>query len=134
MTIFIDSSILCGLANIDDVYHDKARKIINDVINNKYGRALITDYVFDETVTVTLRKARKENAVSIGTFILDSELYIATIDSDIFQKSWLLFRELDGFSFTDCSILAFMKTLGIKKIATFDKEFKKVDWIEVVDN
>ena len=133
-TLFIDSSVLFAFASIRDVHHTKATKIMELVASNKYDSVLINDYVFDEVLSVILRKSGKKDAVEIGSHILDSEIFVAKIDSDIFQKSWDLFRQLDGFSFTDCSILAFMKTLGIKKIATFDKEFRKVDWLEVVDS
>ena len=44
-----------------------------------------------------------------------------------------LFEKLERLSFTDCTIVAFMKTFNIKSLATFDKEFKKIKEIQVVD-
>ncbi len=132
--LFIDSSVLFAFASLRDVHHTKATKIMGLVVSNMYDSVLINDYVFDEVISVILRKLGKKDAVEIGSHILDSEIFVAKIDQETFQKSWDLFRQLEGFSFTDCSILAFMKTFGINKIATFDKEFKKIDWLEVIDS
>lgn len=134
MAIVIDSSVFCAFANKDDIHHEKATNIIKEMISGKYGKTLTTDYVFDETVTVALRRSNKRNAIELGNFLLNSEIFIAKIDSGIFNKAWNLFQKSEGFSFTDCSILAFMKTFEIKKVATFDKEFKKIKWIEVVED
>ena len=132
-TLFIDSSVLFAFASLRDVHHAKANKIMELVASNRYDSVIINDYVFDEVISVILRKSGKKDAVEIGSNILDSEIFVAKIDSDTFQKSWDLFKQLDEFSFTDCTILAFMNILGIKKIATFDKEFRKISWLEVID-
>ncbi len=133
MAIMIDASVFCAFANKNDVHHEKANKIIKDIVSQKYGAGLTTDYVFDETVTVALRKSNKRNAVELGNSIINSEILIAKTDAGLFQLAWNIFQKEDGFSFTDCSILAFMKTFGITNIATFDKEFRKIGWLKVVD-
>lgn len=133
MAVFVDASVFCAYANLDDIHHKKAKNIIEKIAAGKYGKAVTTDYIFDETVTVVLRKTNKKNALEVGNVILNSELLIAQIDSLLFQKAWRIFQKKDDFSFTDCTILAFMKVFGIRKIATFDKAFKKIKEIEVVD-
>ena len=133
MAIFIDASVLVAFANEDDIHNKKAIKIINSVVLNEYGQALTTDYIFDEAVSVTLRKSNKKNAKELGNYVLNSEIYIAKVDTLIFQEAWRLFEKLEDFSFTDCTIIAFMKTFDIKNLATFDKEFKKLQWINVIE-
>jgi len=133
MAIFIDSSVFCAYANSRDVHHKNARKIISDIMAGKHENGITTDYIFDETVTVTKRKANSKTAVEIGKFLLDSEIFIAKIDSMVFQKSWQLFQ-VNDLSFTDCSNIAFMDLFGILKIATFDKGFKNIKSVQVIEN
>ena len=133
MAIFIDSSVFCAYANVRDVHHKNAKKIIEDIISGKHENGITTDYIFDETVTVIRRKANSETAIEIGRFLLDSEIFIAKIDSLAFQKSWELFQA-NGLSFTDCSNIAFMNLFDISKIATFDKGFKNIKSVQVIEN
>ena len=132
MTLFIDASVFCAYANKDDVHHEKAVAIINDVVAGTYGKALTTDYVFDEAVTVVLRRSNKKNAVELGDFLLNSEVFVAKIDASIFQQAWKLFKKSEGLSFTDCTIVAFMKSFSIDVIATFDKGFKTLGSLNIV--
>ena len=133
MAIFIDSSVFCAYANVRDVHHKNAQKIVSDVVSGKHENGITTDYIFDETVTVTKRKANSKTAVEIGKFLLDSEIFIAKVDSIVFQISWELFQAND-LSFTDCSNIAFMNLFDISKIATFDKGFKNIKNIQVIEN
>src|SRR3989338_10539432 len=107
MAIFIDASVFCAYANIGDVHHKNAQKIISDIVSGKHENGITTDYIFDETVTVTKSKANSKTAVEIGKFLLDSEIFIAKIDSMVFHKSLQLFQ-VNNLSFTDCSNIAFM--------------------------
>ena len=79
MAIFIDASVLVAFANEDDIHNKKAIKIINSVVLNEYGQALTTDYIFDEAVSVTLRKSNKKNAKELGNYVLNSEIYIVIL-------------------------------------------------------
>ena len=130
MAVFIDASVFCAFANQNDVHHQKAVSILERLANDEQ---ITTDYVFDELVSVIMRRAGKDKSLEFGNALLNSEVFIAKIDSSTFQNAWGFFKDTEKFSFTDCTILAFMKSLKIKKLATFDKEFKNVKWIDVVD-
>ena len=133
MVILVDANVFCAFANLDDVHHERAKTVLKDAFSKDYGKVVTTDYVFDETVTVAIRRTTKKQAIELGKFILQSEIFVAHIDSLAFDKAWKYFKKLDGFSFTDCSLLAFMDTFKINKLATFDKAFKNVSWVEVID-
>jgi len=133
MTVLIDASLFYAYSNIRDVHHAKAQEILKDILSDKYGGFLTTDYIFDEVVTVTQRKANKEIAMYLGNFILNSEILIVRINKSVFEAAWKLFQETKDLSFTDCTNIAFMKVFGVEKIATFDKGFKSIEGIEVVD-
>lgn len=132
MAIFIDASVFCAYANNNDVHHPAAKKILKEIIAGDHGKSVTTDYIFDETVTVALRKTNKALALELGEFILNSEVFMARIDAMIFRKAWEIFREKHNISFTDCTIIAFMSVFGIQKLATFDKEFLRIKGIQVI--
>ncbi len=132
MAILIDASVFCAYSNTKDVHHWHSKKIITEIVSDKYGSPISTDYIFDETVTVVKRKCDKKFANEIGMFILDSEILVARIDQQVFQRAWKIFQEQNELSFTDCTSIAFMQAFGIKDIATFDKEFDKIKGLNVI--
>jgi len=132
ITILIDASVFCAYANIDDVHHKKALKILEDIISEKYGKSIASDYVFDETVTVTLRKTNKKTAVNIGNFIINSEVLLIRIDYKVFQSAWEIFDGTKELSFTDCANVALMQMFGVEYIATFDRDFEEIEDIKIV--
>lgn len=132
MTILIDSNVLIAFANKDDIHHKKAVKIIGEIAADK-SQGIITDYVFDEVMSVISRKSDKKKATDLGNLILDSEFFIYYTDKNLFFDAWKIFKQENFFSFTDCTLLAFMNTFKIQNIATFDKEFKKIEGIGIVE-
>lgn len=133
MAILIDASVLCAYANTSDIHYQKAIKTIEEAIEEKYGAIVITDYIFDEIVSVVNRKTSREKAIKIGKYLFDSEILLARVDHFIFEKAWELFQNTKELSFTDCTSIAFMQIFGIKKIATFDKGFNKIKDIQVIN-
>ncbi|MBI3412702.1 MAG: type II toxin-antitoxin system VapC family toxin [Candidatus Aenigmarchaeota archaeon] len=132
--IILDSSFIVAYYNTADNNHKKAVEVMKVLGAGEYGDILITDYVFDETVTVAfvrLKSLRKtvEIGDDMGRFAK-----IIYIEKGVFEGAWELFKnQLDTkFSFTDCSSLAIMKKEGINNIVTFDEDFKKIKEIEVV--
>lgn len=134
--IFIDSNILIAYFNEADRNHDLAVKILRDLDNGDYGDAMISDYIFSEVISVTLLKKKDKNtAVQTGKDILKSKIKIFKINKNIFQKAWQLFQDYNlKMSFTDFTNLAILELLKIKDIATFDKDFRRIKNINVVNN
>ena len=56
--ILLDSSLIVAYSNEADENHEKALKIVKDLERGKYGTPAITDYIFDEIVTVMLVKTK----------------------------------------------------------------------------
>ncbi len=98
---------------------------MQDIASSIHGEPAISDYVFDETVTVTLvRTGDLGKARLVGESMLES-FRILRVDESIFQRAWRRFRNQKGttFSFTDSTTIELMQENGIKNLATFDKEF-----------
>jgi len=132
--IFLDSSFLIAYYNPSDEHKERAIKIMDDLIKGKYGSPIVSDYVFDEVVTLFFTRFKNKSlAISVGE-ILKGALEIININGELFEESWEIFKNQKNtnFSFTDCTILAVMQDCGISRIATFDEDFLKVKNIKVV--
>jgi len=131
--IFLDSSFLISFEVEKDSNHVKAVKIMHDILNHKYGSAVISDYIFDETVTMTLAKTDLKKAIAAGKGMKMS-YEMEKIDERLFEESWKTFADQikTRLSFTDCTIISLMREKGIRNIATFDEDFKKIETINVI--
>ena len=132
--IFLDSSFLIAYYNSTDKHKNKALDIMDNLIAGKYGTPYISDYVFDEIVTILfVRNKDKSIATTLGEILRES-LEIINVNEELFGNAWTLFRNQKdtNFSFTDCTNLAIMQYKGILQIATFDEDFTKSKGIKVV--
>lgn len=132
--IFLDSSFLIALEIETDTNHEKATMIMEKIINKNFGNPVISDYIFDETITVTFRKTKNlEKAVTLGTNLLNSSEMLKIDEAD-FENAWKLFESQKNarFSFTDCTNLVLMKRTNMINIATFDEEFGKIKEINAI--
>ena len=131
LVIFLDASYLLALYNESDIHHKRARILAEKIDANEYGQALTSDDVFDEVVSVALRKLGKEKARVFGKQILNSVLIVHG-DKHLLDSAFKTFNVSEhNFSFTDCMSLAIMDMAQIQYIATFDSMFEKLD-IKVV--
>lgn len=134
MNILLDSSFLIAYYNPLDEHRKKAIKIMDDLIIGKYGNPYVSDYIFDEVVTVIfIRTKDLKLSNNVGDVLRDS-LGLFDVDEEVFDNAWKIFKNQKNtnFSFTDCTILAVMQERGISHIATFDEDFLKFEGIKVV--
>ncbi len=127
MGLLIDTSALIAVRNADDKNHKKAVKLMIDILRGKFGKIFVSDYIFDEAVTLAyIRTRRKEFARDIGTFARARPINLRFIEPVDFEKAWELYFKYEDkpLNFTDCTNLALMDRVGIETIFSFDKEFK----------
>lgn len=132
--ILIDSNVLVAYAVDSDIHHPRSVKLVKSIIEGQFGTILTSDYIFGETVTVAfIRSKSLDIAISAGEYIKGSTNMLK-VDEDALDDAWKRFKEQKNtkFSFTDCLNVELMKRKGIDNIATFDKEFEKVDGIRVI--
>ncbi|MEM2990846.1 MAG: PIN domain-containing protein [Halobacteria archaeon] len=123
--ILLDSSLIVAYSNESDENHARALQIVRDLERDKYGTLVITDYIFNEVVTVMLVKTKNlEKVLELGETLLNSTV-LFRVNEDLFNEAWRLFKEQSKpkFSFTDCTSIAACKANGISNIATFDEDF-----------
>lgn len=107
--------------------HAKSVELMRDVVNAAYGPPVTSDYIFDETATVTfLRTKSLKTARLVGDSMLKA-FRILRVDEAIFQAAWLIFKNQKGttFTFTDSTTIELMQQNDIRNIATFDGEFRR---------
>jgi len=126
MTIFVDSSFLIALFNKDDNFHEKAQKIITQL--ERDNPIFITSNIASaEAINVIFRTGGSGAASRFYSLIKNSNLKMFTINEQIFSKALkFLFNQKAkrGLNFFDCLHLATTEILKIRKILTFDRDFK----------
>ena len=131
VAIFLDASYLLALYNESDTHHKRAVILAEKIDANEYGQTLTSDDVFDEVISVALRKLGKEKARTFGKQIFNSILIVHG-NKHLFDSAFRIFNASEyNFSFTDCMSQVIINLAQIQYIATFDKMFEKLD-VEVV--
>ena len=95
---------------------------------------VVSDYVFDETVTVIFIRLRDlRRAVRIGEYLRKS-VELVKVASSNFEDAWRIFKKQKetSFSFTDCTSISVMRRMNIRNIATFDSDFLKLKEVNVI--
>jgi predicted nucleic acid-binding protein len=134
--IFADTSFLVAFHNKRDDRHKEARAFINDYIINQTPVAfIITDYIFDETITTIMKQGGKSLAIDTAKKIYESPaIRIISITSEIFNKAYQTFIDYRDqlWSFTDCTSICLLSSLQINmKVAAYDSHFQTAG-LEVV--
>lgn len=132
--IFLDSSFLVAFQVEGDSNHGVAVKIMYDIVRGKYGRPIVSDYIFSETVTVILARTRSARKAAQAGEAIRRSYEIRKADASLFEGAWALFKKqtTTKFSFVDCTTLCTLLETDVKNLATFDKEFRKIKNINVV--
>jgi predicted nucleic acid-binding protein len=122
--IFFDTSAVYALINIKDPDHKK----VENVLKGFKGKLFVTNYVFDESITLIKARLGFDKAVSMGNILLKSpqieKIWITPSDE---KGAWEFFlsRKDKSYSFTDCTSFIVMKRLKINKCLALDEHFKQ---------
>src|SRR3989338_5704859 len=131
--IFIDASLFLAYYGTKDVLHKNAKELWPKIESGIYGSTFTSDYIFNEVIGVVRRKVGKEAACILGNQIRETTV-IVNIDDHMFEESWKFFNKTEtALSLVDCTSIIVCRLAKTKYIATFDKEFKKVKELDVVD-
>lgn len=104
-------------------------------IRKRRVRFIISDYIFNEILTVLLVRGSKELSITAGRKILESTLVtLIQVDNVVFNKAWEIYQNYfdKNWSFTDCTSYVLIKGLDIRKGASFDEHFKQFAFETVI--
>jgi len=133
MSAVLDSSFLFAFFNENDVNNASAVKIMEKLKEGVFGKLFITDYIFDEFVTLAAKRTRTDLAIEWGELLLESQrIELLATDNAEFRAAWSLFKQYKNLSFTDCTIVSVAKHFDIANIISFDSDFDAVKGIKRV--
>ncbi|VVB90704.1 Uncharacterised protein [uncultured archaeon] len=92
MSLLIDTSALVAARNADDKNHDKSIDIMTNALKGEFGKIYISDYIFDEAVTLAyLRTGNKNFANDLGNFARTRPIIFRFIEPIDFERACKLF-------------------------------------------
>lgn len=121
--LFVDSGAFLAYFSKKDPCHEKARKVIDKTI-----AIVITDYVYDEILTLTRRRLGIKPSIEIMEHIKhNKDIEVAVVTEKDKNKAEEIFKKYTDkdFSFTDCTTFAVIERLGLKNVLSFDKHFQQ---------
>ncbi len=131
--IVLDSSFAVAAYNSRDAFHADATRLMRDLVDGRWGKALVLEYVFLETVSILKRKAPPSAALDAGQFLRRAHEIEFVAGTDLFQATWMEFQldHITRLSFVDQAIVVTARQRAGGKILTFDKAFQDVPGITV---
>lgn len=123
--IFLDTTILLSAGDKSDGLHADGAAVLNALAQGRLSKALTTDFILDETLTLLRRRGLNASVISDAVeSIRDSKkLKILYVDEELFADSLMNFRKYERFSFTDAVSYTVMKKFRIREIYTHDHDF-----------
>ena len=121
--LFVDTGAFLAYFSEKDPSHKKARRTID-----KAKEILITDYVYDEILTLARRRLGTGPSIAIMQHIKhnkDIEIILVTEKDKITAEEIFVKYADKEFSFTDCTTFAVIERLELKNILSFDKHFRQ---------
>jgi predicted nucleic acid-binding protein len=132
--LILDSSFLVAFHNKQDAHHSAADRVMEELLEGRFGQALLLEYVFLEVVTVLLARRGLAVATSVAHALLNAREVEFVPCSDLFGDVFETFssQKKASLSFTDAAIVTLAKRQNGASIATFDKDFRSIEGISVV--
>lgn len=135
MSLLVDTGVFYAHHDEDSGRHDDAKAALTKVLEGRFGQPYVTDYIYDETVTLTrYRMDSVEEAKTVSDRILETGLFsMAWVLEDVFKDALVVFEEYSdqSLSFTDATTVAVAESRGIDYVLSFDDDFDGV--VERVD-
>ena len=128
MRLFVDTSALLALVNARDDNHSSAIAFRERLRQGKtqFKLLIISNYIFDETMTLLRTRVGHNSALSLGEAIRGSKIFrMRWITPELDGEAWNIFakyRDTD-FSYTDCTSFALMRMEGIETVFGYDEHF-----------
>ncbi|MFB6175639.1 MAG: type II toxin-antitoxin system VapC family toxin [Halobaculum sp.] len=131
MTVVIDTGVFYAHHDEDAARHDDAVDLFDDLLSGEHGQLYTTDYVLDETVTLTRARTNSfEAADTVARRILGEDPFpnvvqLLTVGPDDVRDAVETFRTYSdhGISFTDAATVAVCESRGLDAVASFDDDF-----------
>jgi hypothetical protein len=131
MTVIVDTGVLYADHDRDASRHDVASDALETVYDGELGLPFVSDYVYDEAVTLTLRRAGSFSAaIRLGERLRGVDPYPAAyellhVSAAVFADAVDVFERDDDqrLSFTDATTVALCRRHDVDSVLSFDDDF-----------
>ena len=130
MTVLVDTGVLYADHDTDATRHEAARNAIEAVYDGEFGQPYVSDYIYDEAVTLTLRRGGYDPAKRLGERIRGDDSYpqayeMLAVSSGVFADAVDVFERYDDqqLSFTDATTIALCQRHAVDGVMSFDDDF-----------
>lgn len=132
MSVLVDTGVFYAAFDSDASRHDAAKPALRTVLTDAaYGGVVTTDYVYDETVTLTAnRTGSTRQAIAVGERLRadggwGDAVRLRFVTEELFGDAVAVFRKYDdhGLSFTDATTVALVEHHGLDGVLSFDDDF-----------
>jgi len=131
MTVLVDTGVLYADHDIDATRHKIAGEALEAVYDGEFGQPYLSDYIFDEALTLTrTRTGSHSAAVQLCHRLRGHESYPNVYDhlrvsAAVFTEAIDIFERYDdqSLSFTDATSVALIDRHDLDGILSFDDDF-----------
>lgn len=131
MSTFVDTGVFYANQVENSPRHAEATAALRSLLSGSRGRVYTSDYVFDETITLTQsRTGRGDEARSVGERIRGrgshpDAITMVFVDREVFETAIDIHERYDdhSLSFTDATTVALVQSYGIDAVCSFDDDF-----------
>lgn len=132
MTVLVDTGVLYADHDTDATRHEAASDALGSVYDGTFGCPYVSDYIYDEAVTLTLvRGGSFPAAKRLGERLRGADPFPRTyemlrVSAAVFTDAVDVFERYDdqGLSFTDATTIALLERHDIDAVLSFDDDFE----------
>jgi uncharacterized protein len=131
-TVIVDTSALYALVDRNDPNHAAASTFLRSL--TAQDALLLSNHVFDETMTLTKARLGVHVALQLGMRLRNSRMIQSIIcDEGIEMAIWRTFSQYKdkAWSYTDCASLVLAQTREIQEAFAFDHHFSQMGLVKV---
>lgn len=131
-TLIVDTSALYALVDRNDPNHTPASSFLRSLAAQ--DALLISNHVFDETMTLTKTRLGVHVALQLGMRLRNSRILQSVIfDEGMEMALWRTFSQYKdkAWSYTDCASLVLAQARGIQEAFAFDHHFGQMGLVKV---
>ncbi|NIB98478.1 type II toxin-antitoxin system VapC family toxin [Halobacterium sp. R2-5] len=130
MTVLVDTGVVYADHDTDAARHEEASEALDAVYDGVLGQPYVSDYVYDEAVTLTAARGDASSAKRLGERLRGAGRYpeayeLLRVSEDIFEDAIDVFEQYDDhrLSFTDATTIAAVERRGLDGVLSFDDDF-----------
>jgi predicted nucleic acid-binding protein len=131
MTVLVDTGVLYADHDTDATRHHIASEALEAVYDGELGHPYISDYIFDEAITLTATRTGSHGAATaLSDKLRGQDQYptvyeLLDVSTAVFSDAVSVFEQYDDqeLSFTDATTVALVNRHGLDGILSFDDDF-----------